>query len=86
MSEMVPVEEGGNRLFIIIAVALVRPSKKIGDVKVKSIRKKWKDKAFAAGVNRADIEAGVADLGEDLSEHIGTVLESMKGIADELGL
>jgi len=71
---------------LIIAVALVRPSKQIGDVKVKSVKKKWKDKAFAAGVNRGDIERGVADLGVDLGEHIGTVLEAMKGIAGDLGL
>jgi putative nucleotidyltransferase with HDIG domain len=71
---------------LIVAVALVRPSKSIMDVKVKSVKKKWKDKAFAAGVNRQDIEEGAAELGMELSEHIATVLEAMQEIADELGL
>jgi len=71
---------------LIIAVALVRPSKDIRDVKVKSVKKKWKDKSFAAGVNRADIELGAQELGVDLWEHVGIVLEAMKGIAEELGL
>lgn len=71
---------------LIVAVALVRPSKNIRDVKVKSVKKKWKDKAFAAGVHREAIEAGAASLGVDLWEHVGVVLEAMKGIAEELGL
>ena len=71
---------------LIIAVALVRPSKSILDVKVRSVRKKWKDKGFAAGVKREDIEDGATQLGVELSEHIGIVLEAMKGIASELGL
>ena len=69
-----------------MAVALVRPSKSIMDVKLKSIKKKWKDKAFARGVHREDIEKGAADLGVDLNEHIATVLSAMQGIAGELGL
>jgi putative nucleotidyltransferase with HDIG domain len=71
---------------LIVAVSLVRPSKSILDVKVKSVRKKWKDKAFARGVNRDEIEHGAAELGIPLPEHIAIVLEAMKGIADELGL
>ena len=71
---------------LIIAVALVRPSKNIADVKLRSVRKKWKDRAFAAGVNRADIEEGAADLGVDLWEHVQIVLDAMKGIAAELEL
>lgn len=71
---------------LITAVALVRPSKNIQDVQVKSVRGKWKDKAFAAGVNRADIEQGAAALGVDLWEHVEIVLEAMKGIAAELEL
>ena len=71
---------------LIVAVALVRPSKDIRDVKVKSVRKKWKSKAFAPGVDRAEIEAGAAALSIDLSQHIQIVLEAMKGIATELGL
>jgi putative nucleotidyltransferase with HDIG domain len=71
---------------LITAVALVRPSKNIRDVKVKSVKKKWKDKAFAAGVHREEIEAGSVALGVDLWEHVGIVLEAMQGIAEELGL
>jgi len=71
---------------LIVAVALVRPSKSIMDVKLKSIKKKWKDKAFAAGVHREAIEEGAADLGVELNEHIGIVLAAMQGIAEELGL
>lgn len=71
---------------LITAVALVRPSKDIRDVKVKSVRKKWKTKAFAPGVNREEIEAGAAALNIDLSEHIRFVLEAMQGAATELGL
>jgi len=71
---------------LITAVALVRPSKSIHDVKLRSIKKKWKDKSFAAGVNRADIQEGAADLGLELNEHIGIVLEAMQGAADDLGL
>lgn len=71
---------------LIIAVALVRPSKDIRDVKVKSVRKKWNSKAFAPGVNREEIEAGAAALGVDLNEHIQIVLDAMKEIAADLGL
>ena len=71
---------------LITAVALVRPSKDIGDVKVKSVRKKWKAKAFAPGVNREEIEAGAEALGVELNEHIRIVLEAMQGTAAELGL
>ena len=71
---------------LITAVALVRPSKSILDVKLKSVKKKWKDAAFARGVNREDIEQGAAELGVDLNEHIALVLSAMQGIAEELGL
>jgi len=71
---------------LIAAVALVRPSKDIRDVKLKSVRKKWKTKAFAPGVNREEVETGAADLGIDLDEHIQIVLESMQAAAAELGL
>jgi len=71
---------------LITAVALVRPSKNIRDVAVKSIRKKWKAKAFAPGVNREEVEAGAAALGVELNEHIRIVLESMQAKAAELGL
>ena len=71
---------------LITAVALVRPSKNIADVKVKSVRKKWRDKAFAAGVNRQEIEQATEELGVELSDHIQTVLEAMQGIAADLEL
>lgn len=71
---------------LIAAVALVRPSKSIHDVKLKSVKKKWKDSAFARGVNREEIEQGALDLGADLSEHILVVLGAMQSIAKELGL
>lgn len=71
---------------LIVAVALVRPTKSIMDVTVKSVKKKWKDKRFAAGVNRQDIEKGAEELGVELDEHIAAVLSAMQGIAEELGL
>ncbi len=71
---------------LITAVALVRPSKSILDVKVRSVKKKWKDKGFARGVHREDIEQGAEMLGVPLAEHIAVVLEAMQGIAEELGL
>jgi predicted hydrolase (HD superfamily) len=72
---------------LITAVTLVRPSKDIHDVSVKSVRKKWKDKAFAAGVDREDIEHGCLDLGVDLWEfHVPMVLKAMQDHAAELGL
>jgi len=73
---------------LITAAALVRPSKDIRDItKISSIRKKFKDRAFAAGVNREDVVRGAEELGVDLwEEHVPLVLEAMKGIAAELGL
>ncbi|HEY4690018.1 MAG TPA: HDIG domain-containing metalloprotein [Anaerolineae bacterium] len=71
---------------LITAVALVRPSKNIADVTVSSVKKKWKDKAFAAGVHRDEIERAAADLGVPLDEHIGVVLTAMQAIAPALGL
>ena len=70
----------------LVAVALVRPTKDLRDVKVKSVRKKWKDRAFAAAVDRQQIEGAAAALGVDLDQHIQTVLDAMKEIAPELGL
>jgi putative nucleotidyltransferase with HDIG domain len=71
---------------LIVAVALVRPSKKLTDVTVESVMKKWPDKRFAAGVDREAIERGAAELGVALEEHVTIVLEAMKGTADKLGL
>ena len=71
---------------LITAVTLVRPNKTLAEVKVKSVKKKMKDKSFAAKVNREDIKRGVEDLGVPLDEHIETVLKAMQGIAGDLGL
>lgn len=72
----------------LVAVALVRPTKDIRDItKIKSVRNKWKDRSFAAAVNREEIEHACRELGVDLwTEHIPLVLEAMKGIAAELEL
>ena len=71
---------------LIMATALVRPTKSIYDVDVRSVRKRWKDKAFARAVNREDIERGAVDLGVPLDEHIQIVLTAMQGIAPALGV
>lgn len=71
---------------IVAATALVRPSKSILDVKVKSVKKKWKQKRFAAGVDREVIERGAELLGVELSDLIADTIEGMKQAADELGL
>ena len=70
----------------LTAVALVRPDKTIATVEVKSVKKKMKQKAFAAQVSREDITNGAADLGVELDAHIAFVIEAMRGIAVELGL
>src|SRR5690606_38373909 len=70
----------------LIAVALVRPSKSILDVELKSVKKKWKDKLFAAPVNRQEIEHAAEALGVPLDEHIQIVLDATKANAAALGL
>ena len=69
-----------------VAVALVRPDKSIGAVEVSSVRKKMKDKAFAAKVNRADIVNGAERLGIPLEELIGEVIVALRAEADRLGI
>lgn len=72
---------------LITAATLVRPSRNIADVEVASIKKKWKDKAFARGVNREDVEQGAALLNVDLfGFHVPLVLKAMQARAVELGL
>jgi predicted hydrolase (HD superfamily) len=71
---------------LITATALVKPSKSLSQVDVKSVRKKMKDKAFARSVSRDDIVNGARELGVELDEHIAFCIEAMKGIAGELGL
>jgi predicted hydrolase (HD superfamily) len=70
----------------LTACALVKPSKAIADVEVAGVRKKMKDKAFARGVNRADVVQGAEELGVDLDAHIGFCIEAMRRRAGELGL
>ena len=70
----------------LTAVTLVRPSKKIGEVELQSVKKKMKDKAFARTVSREDIVNGAQELGIPLDEHIQFVLDAMKAHADVLGL
>jgi len=71
---------------LVIATALVRPSKSLMDLKVKSVNKKWKDKSFAAGANREIIAKGAEMLGVEVPELIGEVIEGMKTAAADLGL
>ena len=71
---------------LVAAAALVRPSRSILDLPVKSVRKKWKDKAFAAGVNREVIEKGAGLLGIPLDELIADTIEGMKPVAGQIGL
>jgi putative nucleotidyltransferase with HDIG domain len=71
---------------LVAATALVRPSKSVLDVEVKSVRKKWKEKSFAAGVNREVIEKGAALLGADLNDLIGAAILAMREVAPEIGL
>ena len=71
---------------MITAVALVRPSRALYDLKPKSVKNKWKDKSFAAGANRDEIEQGAAELGIDLWQHVANVIEAMNSIAEDLDL
>jgi putative nucleotidyltransferase with HDIG domain len=71
---------------LVAATALVRPSKSVMDVEVKSVKKKWKDKAFAAGVNREVIAKGAEMLGVELSELINDTIMGMRQAAAEIAL
>ena len=71
---------------LITAAVLVRPDKDIANLEVKSLKKKFKDKAFARGVNREDVVRGADELGVELWEHAAFVLAAMQGDADKLGL
>jgi predicted hydrolase (HD superfamily) len=70
----------------ISAVALVRPSRSVKDLEAKSVLKKWKDKAFAASVNRQVIERGANLLGMELSDLITETIAGMRQVADRIGL
>jgi putative nucleotidyltransferase with HDIG domain len=71
---------------LITAVALVRPSRSLYDLTSSSVKKKWKDRAFAAGASREEIEKSTAEFGVPLWEHVDNVILAMRRIAPELGL
>jgi putative nucleotidyltransferase with HDIG domain len=71
---------------LVVTTALVRPSKSVMDVKVKSVKKKWQDKRFAAGVDRSIIEKGAQMLGMELSDIIADTIAGMQEVAEEIGL
>ncbi len=71
---------------LVVTTALVRPSKSVLDVKTKSVKKKWKDKRFAAGVDRSIIEKGAEMLGVEVSELITDTIAGMQEVAEEIGL
>ncbi len=71
---------------LVTAVALVRPSRSLSDLEVSSVKKKWKDRAFAAGASREEIEKSTQEFGVELWEHVGNVILAMRKIAPELGL
>jgi len=71
---------------LVTAVALVRPSRSLLDLEPSSVKKKWKDKAFAAGANREEIQKAAAEFGIELWEHVGNVITAMRRIAPDLGL
>lgn len=71
---------------LVVATALVRPSKSVMDLTARSVKKKWKDKAFAAGVDRSIIQKGAEMLGVELSDLITDVIMGMRNVAEEIGL
>jgi putative nucleotidyltransferase with HDIG domain len=71
---------------LITAVALVRPSHSLADLEASSVKKKWKDRAFAAGANREEIAKAAEEFNIELWEHVGNVIQAMRTIAPELGL
>jgi predicted hydrolase (HD superfamily) len=71
---------------LITAVAIIRPSKSVADLEAKSVMKKWKDKSFAAGVDRSVIEEGTMMLGVELRDLVTDVIMGMREVADRIGL
>ncbi len=71
---------------LVTAVALVRPSRSLYDLEASSVKKKWKDKAFAAGTDRSEMEHSAQAFGVELWEHVGNVIQAMRRIAPELDL
>jgi putative nucleotidyltransferase with HDIG domain len=92
-TEVEPVEYMEKVLFtideltgLVTTTALVRPSRSVLDTEVKSVKKKWKEKRFAAGVDRSIIEKGAGMIGTELSEVIAQTINGMREVADEIGL
>src|SRR5680860_407761 len=92
-SEVEPIHRMEKILFtideltgLIAATALLRPSKSILDLELKSVKKKWKQKSFAAGVNREVIEQGANMLDMDLDYIIGETIKGMQKVAEHIGL
>jgi putative nucleotidyltransferase with HDIG domain len=71
---------------LVATTALVRPSKNVMDVKPKSVKKKWKDKRFAAGVDRSIIDKGAEMLGVERNDLIEATIKGMQDVAQEIGL
>lgn len=71
---------------LVVTTALIRPSKSVLDVKTKSVKKKWKDRRFAAGVDRSIIEKGAGMLGMELPDLITDTIMGMREVAEEIGL
>lgn len=71
---------------LVTTSALVRPSRSVLDMEARSVRKKWTDKRFAAGVDRSVIEKGAAMLGAELSDLISDTIMGMREVAEEIGL
>ena len=71
---------------LVVTTALVRPSKSVMDVKTKSVKKKWKDKRFAAGVDRSIIQKGAEMLGLELPDLINDTIMGMREVAEDIGL
>jgi putative nucleotidyltransferase with HDIG domain len=71
---------------LVTAVAYVRPSRSLYDLEASSVKKKWKDRAFAAGANREEIARSSVEFGVELWEHVQNVILAMRVIAPELGL
>jgi len=92
-SDVEPLSEMENVLYaideltgLVVTSALVRPSRSVMDLPTKSVKKKWKDKRFAAGVDRGIIEKGAARLGMELADLITDTIAGMREVAEEIGL
>ncbi|MCL5611209.1 MAG: hypothetical protein M1485_01425, partial [Chloroflexi bacterium] len=71
---------------LVTAVAMVRPSRSLYDLNASSVKKKWKDKAFAAGTNREEMAEAATEFGIELWQHVDNIILAMRSIAPRLGL